>query len=153
MKMIKLLVLGSIFSLLFSSCLLLAIILYPYPPSRQFHKVGNMEFTFWVHAPEGVYVMPYKYTGSTIPKNDYMIVAARSTLLIYIGEDTTLYIFPDLGAEIREINLTSYKPEYFPYINELDAIRARSVIARSFYDQGYPFINFDLHDWYVIGRK
>jgi hypothetical protein len=112
-----------------------------------------MEFTFW-GTPHGMYVMPYKYTKSTIPKNDYMIVLLKSMIHIYIGEDSTLYIFPDLSAEIIEINLTSYKFEYFPYINEIDAIRATDAKMKHFRDLGYPFIDMDLHEMYAkIGNS
>jgi hypothetical protein len=153
MKIIKLLVLGSIFSLLFTSCLFSHFLYYGY---KHFYKVGNMEFTFW-KTKNGCYIMPYKYTGLTIPKNDYMIASSIGGVVIFIGEGSTLYIFPNYtyerGAETIEINLTSYKFEYFPYINEIDAKRADSDKRRSFYDLGYPFINISLRDWYVIGHR
>jgi hypothetical protein len=145
MKMIKLLILGSIFSLLFTSCLLFTL----FYPKRHFYKVGNMEFTFWGTS-DGTYITPYKYTGTTIPKNDYMIVSSSGGIIIYIGEDLTLNIFPSTSAKIIEINLTSYKFELFPFINEIDAIRARSDKARYFKGLGYPFISFNLSEMYVI---
>jgi hypothetical protein len=150
MKMIKLLVLGSIFSLLFTSCLLLGDILWAH---KYFYRVGNMDFTFW-RMRDGTYIMPYKYTGSTIPKNDYMIASNFGGVIIYIGEDSTLYIFPsytyERGAQTIEINLTSYKFEYFPYINELDAKHAANAKMRSFYELDYPFINIAIRDMYAI---
>ena len=68
-------------------------------------------------------------------------------VVIYIGEDSTLYIFPDLSAKIIEINLTSYKFECFPYINELDAIYARRDKMRYYRDLGYPFISISVNPW------
>jgi hypothetical protein len=116
-----------------------------------------MDFTFW-GTPDGIYIMPYKYKGLTIPKNDYMIAVWNGGVIIYIGEDSTLYIFPSItyerGAKKIEINLTSYKYEYFPYINEIDAIRASSAKRRYFRDLGYPFIDIELRDMYVnIGNS
>ena len=67
MKMIiKVLVLSSIFSLLFSSCLLLGDILFG---QKEFFRVGNMDFTLWRLRSRGAYIMPYKYKGSTDPSN------------------------------------------------------------------------------------
>jgi hypothetical protein len=158
MKMIlKILVLSSVFSLLFSSCIgMVWDILWAH---KYFYRVGNMDFTFWRMRGRGTYIMPYKYTGTTIPENDYMIASNLSGVIIYIGEDSTLYIFPKHNpegwAQAMVINLNSYKFEYFPYhFYEPASLAAANAKMNSFYELGYPFINIVIRDMYaIIGPK
>ena len=150
---IKILVLGSILSLLSTSCLL-SYVLYS---QKHFYRVGSMDFTFW-RTTNGTYITPYRYKGLTFPKNDYMIASNLGGVIIYIGEDSTLYIFPSVtyeqGAKTIEINLTSYKYEYFPYINEIDAKRAANDKMIYYKSLGYPFIDIEFRDMYVrIGNS
>ena len=74
-----------------------------------------------------------------------MLAANGGGAIIYIGEDSTLYIFPNFtyirGADTIEINLTSYKYEYFPYINEIDNKRASNDKMKYLKNNGYPFID------------
>jgi hypothetical protein len=111
---------------------------------RYFYKVGDMDFTFW-KTTKGCYIMPYKYLGRTIPKNNYMIASNVGGVIIYIGENSTLYIFPSftykLGAGSIEVNLTSYKYEYFPYINEIENKYASNDKMKYYKNMGYPFID------------
>ena len=68
--------------------------------------------------------------------------------IIYIGEDSTIYVFPshtyEEGADIIEINLGSYKYEYFPFINEIEHKSAVSEKAQYLKKRGYPFISIFL---------
>jgi len=111
---------------------------------RHFYRVGNMDFTFWKTS-NGCYIMPYKFFGISIPKNNYMKASNRGGAIIFIGEDSTLYIFPEftyeLGADTIECNLSSYKHKYFPKINELKYIESIQDTIIFYKNQGYPYIN------------
>jgi len=119
---------------------------------RHFYEVDNITFTFW-KTKYGCYIMPYKYLGITIPKNNYMRAANTGGVIIYIGDESTLYIFPNhtyyLGADTIEINQPSYKYEYFQYINELKNIRASNDKMKYFKNLGYPFIDIYIHEMYA----
>ena len=102
--------------------------------------------------------MPYKYWGITIPNNNYMKAVNTGGIVIYIGEDSTLYIFPNYtyeeGAKVIEINLFSHKYEYFPYINELNNIQAFNDKMVYYKNLGYPFIDVHIRSMYVrIGKE
>lgn len=89
--------------------------------------------------------MPYKYWKLTIPKTNFMLASNVGGVVIYIGEDSTLYVFPSYtykrGAQTIEINLTSYKYEYYPYINEIDSKFASNDKMKHYKNNGYPFID------------
>ena len=111
---------------------------------RKFFTIGDITFTFWKTLGGYCYIMPYKYWGITIPKNNYMRASNLGGIIIFIGEDTTLYIFPHhtyyLGAKTIECNLPSYKHVYFPYINELDNISAFNDKIKYYKNLGYPYL-------------
>ena len=74
-----------------------------------------------------------------------MKASNRGGAIIFIGEDSTLYIFPEftyeLGADTIECNLSSYKHKYFPKINELKYIESIQDTINFYKNQGYPYIN------------
>lgn len=87
-----------------------------YYEKRDFHKVGEMEFTSW-----NLYVMPYKYYGLCPPKNNYLLTHRFCFIDIFIDKDSTLHIFGDRGYKntynavpnVVEIHLDSrYKYTY-----------------------------------------
>ena len=124
--------------------LFLIIFIFQY---RHYYKVDNIIFTFW-KTKNGCYIMPYKYFGMTIPKNNYMIASNIGGIIIYIGKDSTLHIFPtytyERGASTIEINLTSYKFEYYPYINEIDDKITANNKMKIYKSNGYPFIDINI---------
>lgn len=123
---------------------------------RHFYKVGNMDFTFWKTG-KGCYIMPYKYWGVTIPKDNYMKAPNKGGVIIFIGEDTTLYIFPDFvsysGVDTIECNLSLYKYKHFPYINEIEHIKAMQDMRIYLKSCGYPYIEIYLLEMYAQIRN
>lgn len=124
---------------------------------RHFYQVGDVVFTFW-KTTSGCYIMPYKYRGLTIPKNNYMKAVNVGGAVISVGEDSTLYIFPnntyELGAGTIEINLTLYMYEYYPYMNKLDDIRLFYNKIDYYKDSNYPYINIYIREMSAeIGDK
>jgi hypothetical protein len=111
---------------------------------RHFYKVGCVDFTFWKTG-NGCYITPYKYYGVTIPKDNYMKAGNLGGTIIFVGEDTTLYIFPIhpyyRGADTIECNLPLYKYKYFPYINEVEHAQFNQNMIDYYENLGYPYIN------------
>ena len=82
-----------------------------------------------------------------------MNTSNRGETIIFIGEDSTLYIFPEftyeLGANTIEYNLSSYKYTYFPHINELDYIRTIQDTIGYYKNKGYLYINIYIAEMYA----
>lgn len=92
--------------------------------------------------------MPYRYSERTIPESNYILADNKIGIIIFIGEDMTLYIFPINTYNLRkgeivikEITLPSYKYEYFPYPDELDDIREFRNTINRYKNHGYPYID------------
>ena len=126
--------------------LLLIVSLFQY---RHFYKVGDMVFTFWKTG-NGCYIMPYKYLGLIIPKNNYMKASNLGGIVIFIGEESTLHIFPEMiyerGADKIECNLPSYKYEYYPYVREIESVLAFNEKIAYFKNCGYPYIGIYIRE-------
>ena len=117
---------------------------------RHFYKIENIVFTFW-KTRNGCYIMPYKYCGLTIPKDNYLKTVNIGGILIFIDEDSTLYIFPnniyELGAKTIECKLSSYNYKYYPYIdNEMDDVNNFYKKIDNFMKQGYPYLNIYIRE-------
>jgi len=117
---------------------------------RHFFKVEDKVFTVWTTLGSS-YIMPYKYLRLTKPKTNYIKIADTGGVIIYIGEESMLYIFPTYnyavqGVNIFEINLPSYKNEYFPYINEIENKRASNDKMKYYKNQGFTFMDIYIRD-------
>jgi hypothetical protein len=119
---------------------------------RHFYDVDDMTFTFWKTG-NGCYITPYKYKKITIPKDNYMRASNVGGAIIFIGKDSTLYIFPEFtyecGADTIECNLSSYKYKYFPKINELEHIKSIQDTINFYKKSGYPYINIYIAEMYT----
>lgn len=113
---------------------------------RHFYKIGDIDFTFWKTG-KGCYITPYKYWGITPPEENYMKASNLGGVVIFVGEDTTLYIFPEFtyygyGSDSIECNFSFYKYRYFPYINEIEHIEYIKEISDYYKNKKkYPYIN------------
>ena len=150
---------GCLFIVLFTIAapVLLIFIFFQY---RHFYKVGDMDFTFWKTG-NGCYIMPYKYFGLTIPQDNFMKAANMGGAVIFIGEESTLHIFPEFcytsGADKIEINLSSYKYEYYPFRKGwgIDNVRAFHDMIDYYKNCGYPYIEIYIAEMNaeIVNRK
>jgi len=119
---------------------------------RHFYKVNDIFFTFW-KTRNGCYIMPYKYYGVKKPKDNYIKASNLGGVVIFIGEETKLYIFPtyiyELGANKLTVNLSSFKYDYFPYINEICHISEVNKKMKTYKDLNYPYIDIYIREMYV----
>lgn len=119
---------------------------------RHFIQIENNIFTFW-KTKNGCYIMPYKYYGLTIPKNNYIKAVNRGGIIIFLGNDSRLYIFPEFtyirGAETLEINLKTYDYFYFPYPDDIDNISTFNNKIKLFKDKGYPYTCVYIQEMYA----
>jgi hypothetical protein len=116
---------------------------------RYFYKVGDITFTFW-KTRNGCYILPYKYLGITIPKNNYIKTVNTGGIIIFVCDKSKLYIFPnniyELGADVIEVNLSSYEYKYFPYIRGIDNVLVFYEKIECYKYLGYPYINIYLRE-------
>ena len=115
---------------------------------RCFYKVGDMTFTL-LKTENGTYIMPYIFIGKRFPKNNYILASNRIEILIYIDDDSSLYIFPTPTQsfcsgehEIKDIKLPSFKYYIFPTERENGMInyRAHDDKIENLRTEGYSFI-------------
>jgi hypothetical protein len=119
---------------------------------RHFFEAGDTVFTFW-RTVNGCYITPYRYEGRTFPVDDYMLAAHGGGIIVYVGEDRTLYIFPNFtyekGAGTIEINLSSFEYKYWPYPNGLEEISAFWNKVEYYKNLGYPSINVYIREMHA----
>jgi hypothetical protein len=146
---------GCLFMVLFTIAtpVLLLFIFFQY---RHFYRVGDMDFTFWKTG-NGCYIIPYRYWGLTIPKTNYMRASNLAGVVIFIGEESKLYIFPEItyvvGGDTIEMNLSSYKYEYYPVVRGIENVRAFYDMRDYYRNCGYPYININIGEMYAEIRN
>jgi hypothetical protein len=78
-------------------------------------------------------------------------------VVIFIGEESTLYIFPSMvherGADTIEINLSLYKYKYFPFIWDLGIGIHADKINYYIDKSDYPYIYIYLGTMYVVKQR
>jgi hypothetical protein len=110
--------------------------------NRHYYKIEDTIFTF-LKTRDYCYIMPYKYEKTTIPEKDYIKTASAGAITIFIGEDSTLYIFSNFSyyrdANTIECNLISYKYKCFPFVDEIENIRTMKDTIENYTIRGYPY--------------
>lgn len=82
---------------------------------RNIYRIGkDIYVTTWKHWNGNTYVMPYKYYGLILPKNNYFSVSTNSGLDMIFIDDSTIVIQSNSKSDSTDIvNFDNYRYVYF----------------------------------------
>lgn len=110
--------------------LCVASLVFAWSQYRHFYKVNDQEFTVW-KTKNGCYIMPYKYWGITLPKENYISISNLGSLTIFVNDSSTLLIFKDrnysdqeryIKCNLHEYNYQLFTPIEYPQMENGDSI-------------------------------
>ncbi len=115
-----------------------------------YYTVGSTTFTFW-NTSNGCYIMPYKYKGLLLPKNNYMIVSPVDYVDIFVGDDI-IYFFSKEPYIRTDLCFSSDKSKYRVFSGS-GADSGRALALEHCKKMGYPNIRIYIFGMHIENNK